>query len=596
MLFVPPPKITPTDFLPAAEAAKLANVRLVSPPSQWDDEITQNVIREHPFLPTDQIVVSFRQKDETNGYALGSVTFANMPHISLPVIIANRELSPIDIMVVSNTGTGSSDVDQGSGDMTEDKVLPLTEENFSRAEDMAQLGAPVPDHQIQGVGYTEDGYNLRLPFRGRTVVASLMGASVEAKNNLGAILSQDKQASAGFLLNGTGDVVESWLAAREPVNAAMNKLASVAIEVGEAKIATVFPKEMEVASMFAESVIVEGGFSKVAVKVDVVDLANPEKGLSSLLVYADGTFGSAPAKVAAMDDGQDAAARAAQVISKIASVALTRGTYLMFQIDEHFTRPAKLASISARDDQRAVTLRLEDDLARSYSVILDRRVKTAQHIDGTWVIPMVSKVFQLSGVSTSAPMEPVKVAEWFDRQLPDQLVVKDGQCSLSIRGEAFGGQCSEEKMATILNSWISNGPAILAQAKTSGHIRFASTIPVDVHETIKKANAIRALPELAKRVVSDLGMSMDLAVKLAASIGDPQSVDMVLGTGFLTEDNLSDFVSMGSELDETIGKLARLLLAIRMGFPGDESATVVAMKSLQRIKERLGSAMTEVQS
>jgi len=55
-------------------------------------------------------------------------------------------------------------------------------------------------------------------------------------------------------------------------------------------------------------------------------------------------------------------------------------------------------------------------------------------------------------------------------------------------------------------------------------------------------------------------------------------------------------VSMSDQLEEVVGKLARLLLAIRMGFPGDESATVVAMKALQRVKERLEAAMTEVQA
>jgi hypothetical protein len=87
---------------------------------------------------------------------------------------------------------------------------------------------------------------------------------------------------------------------------------------------------------------------------------------------------------------------------------------------------------------------------------------------------------------------------------------------------------------------------------------------------------------------------MDKAIKLAATIGDPQCADAILGTGFLTPDNLAEFASLHAEFDDSVQKLARLLLAIRMGFPGDAGATAVAMKSLQRVSEDLESAMQEV--
>lgn len=596
MLFATPPKINPADYLPAEDAAKVASVRLVSPPSQWDDEITQNVMREHPYIPQDQIVVNFRQRDDTNGYAIGSVGLANMPHISIPVIITNREMSPLDVMVVSRTGTGSTDVDQGSGDMTEDRVMPLTEENFAMTQDMSQIGRPVADQDIQGVGYTEDGYNMRLPFRGRTVVAEAIGATETQKAVLGAILSKDKQAAAGFLLNNTTDVLQSWLDAGAPRNGAAAKLASAQIETHPAKIASTFPKELLTSDVFVADVVVEGGNVKTAMRIDVVDLATPAKGTVPILVFSDSSYVPAPTKVATVDTGASEDARAAEVVGAIKAGELQRGTYLMFQLGEHFTRPAKLASIQVREDQRAVTLRLEDDLARSYSIVLDRRVKTASFSDGQWVLPMVSKVFRLAGMSEELPMPMEKVAEWFERRLPDLLVASDGQFAVSIRGEAFGGQMSETKMASVLSSWISNATELMEIAKAGGHVRFASDLPTTATEVIKAASALQGIAKLAKAALPDLSMPLEKAVKLAASIGDPQAVDAVLGTGFLTEDNLTEFVSMSDQLGEVVEKLARLLIAIRMGFPGDESATVVAMKSLQRVKERLEAAMTEVQA
>jgi hypothetical protein len=52
----------------------------------------------------------------------------------------------------------------------------------------------------------------------------------------------------------------------------------------------------------------------------------------------------------------------------------------------------------------------------------------------------------------------------------------------------------------------------------------------------------------------------------------------------------------GVRPEDVVGKLARLLLAIRLGFPGDEVSTAVAMKSLQRVVEYLRSATQEVEA
>jgi hypothetical protein len=232
-------------------------------------------------------------------------------------------------------------------------------------------------------------------------------------------------------------------------------------------------------------------------------------------------------------------------------------------------------------------------MGNGYNVTLDRRVKTAQNVDGSWILPMASKVFQLAGPSAEAPMASAKVAEWFDRRLPDCLTAADGQFSLTVRGQPVGGIVGEAAMASKLAKLISNGSELIAQAKTAGHVRFDSAIPATLEGLTKQAEQIMSLPGLASAAIADIRMPMDKALKLAAAIGDPEGADMVLGTGFLTEDNLSEFVALSAQLGDVVSKLARLLLAIRLGMPGDESATVVAMKALQRVRERLETAMTE---
>jgi hypothetical protein len=102
------------------------------------------------------------------------------------------------------------------------------------------------------------------------------------------------------------------------------------------------------------------------------------------------------------------------------------------------------------------------------------------------------------------------------------------------------------------------------------------------------------LSPVLKKAAAEISIPLEKAVKLAAAIGDDDGVDAVLGAGFLTEDNLAEFVGLSGQFEECVSKLARLLLAVRMGFPGDESATVVAMKALARVADRLQSATQEV--
>ena len=586
MLFLTPESIDPSQYLPQDEVKKIAGIRLSSPPSQWDDEITQIFVRDHAYAPADQVVVNFRQKDDIDGYAIGNISFANMPHLNIPVVIKNRELSPLDVLIY-NKNVGA-DTNEAVGDMTEDSVVPLTEENFAKAQDLTALGTPVRDVDVQGVGFSEDGYNLRLPFRGRTVVAEALGASEEKKKEFEKQLT--KQACAGFLLNGTQGIVENWLNAKAP-KGLESKVAEY--EVGEAKIASALPIEISVSNMLAGNVVVDDATTKVAVKVDTVDLSSAEKGIKTIFVFEDGSYCNAPAKVACLDDGVSEDAKALSIVEKIANAQLKNGAYFMFKLDDHLTYPAKVASTQIREDQQSVLLQLENDLAQKYEVCLDRRVKIATRSGNTWVLPMTSKVLQVSGYSTNPPMDIPKVASWIDRQLPDSIVKDGEQYSLNIRGEALVSQVTEEKIAGVLNTWLSNGDKLLEEVKAHGFVKFASEIPKTIAETVKVANAISSMPKEVKKAVAEFGMPMAKAVKLAALLNDPQAVDSVLGTGFLTEDNIAEFSGLQHQLDDTVSKLARLLLAIRMGFPGDESATVVAMKSLQRVKERLATSIPE---
>lgn len=618
-LFLEPPQIDPWEYLPEAEARKTAGIKLTSPPSYWSDEITQTLLRDHPYIPAERIVVNFKKKDEAQGNALGFVGVAGAPRASIPVIIVNRELKPLDVLVLRS---GDVESEESVGDMQDDQVLPLNEDTFSLAMDAGEIGTPVHSMDVKNTTWSEDGSALRLPFRGRTVIASVMGAT-EAQKEAFAKLLLDKTILAGFAARGGGsdqawlegydiktaeslaptmvDVVNAWLSAPEPGNAVRVKMASAPLARAEAVSYADFPVEVSSDQFLAAQVCCDGGEFKTAAVFEAVDLVNPLAGINRWMIFEDGSYCQAPEKVAiAQDPDQDALC--GQVMDKLATRSLHRGAVLSFVVPDgdttRFTVPAKLASIVSDESHGSVQLSMSDPLGRVFPVVLSRGVKVAMldESSGAWVLPIGAGVLQLNGDLESLPLEPAKVASHIQSSLPDSLVCAGGQFTLTVGGSPFQGavQVGEEKMASVLHDWFENGAELLEMVKEAGYVRFDSNLSAIHEEATKQASVYQDFPLVAKTFLREAAMPLDKAVKLAAAIGNPQGADAVLGAGFLTEDNLAEFVGLGGQFEETVGKLARLLLAVRLGFPGDESATVVAMKSLQRVADKLNSAVQEV--
>lgn len=594
-LILEPSRVDPKEFAAIAPGAKTAGARLTSPPAYWDDEISQILIREHPYIPLDRATVTFTRRDDTSGMGTGYVSIVGSPQVSIPIVIKNWELAPLDILIVQRRDTSSSS-EQQSNSMDANDVMPLNEDTFRHALDTGSLGEPVPMHQQLQTGHSEDGSSLRLPFRGRTVLASVIGATEAQKQKLAAALEANRNVLIGFVHNGTGGVIDEWLSAPEPSKTAVTKIANAPIELPNAVMANL-PANLESFSakdILAADVFVSDETMKTAVAIDAIDLF---RGTSARwLLFDDSTYARANLdltgfKLAEADEDKAVAA----VLEKTSTAALRLGQTLVFHTGGIFTAPCKLSRLASFNDQRSVELTLTDDLGVQHRVVLDGRVKEAMHDDarGTWVLPMATKVLALGEYQTLPVMEPGKVASALAKMVPDTLICNAGQWSLTVNNEPFVTATSGEKMAGVLNSFVSNADELMKVAHRDGSVRFASRIPETAQELVKQANRLRSLPADFKAACAELSIPLEKAVKLAASIGDPSGVDAVLGAGFLTEDNVAEFVGLADQFEQAVGKLARLLLAIRLGLPGDESATVVAMKALSRVAERLRSAGIE---
>lgn len=598
-LFIEPPKIDAAEYLPAAEAMKLAGTRLMSPPAGWGDEVVQALGREYPFIPLDRVLISFRNKDDSRGYALGHIAITGAPRIRIPVIIKDWELAPLDLMVLHTSS--DQDLEQGSGDMEDDQVIPLTEEAFNQALDSGSPGELVQGNLIRGAAWSEDGSSLRLPYRGRVVVAAAMGATQAQRDALVAGLKANKQASAGFVLNNTTDVLESWLNAAEPKRTVQTKLASAMVKRGHAERLLMVPDEKAASDVAAARIFVEGDVVKTAVCFDGVDLANPAV-INRWLVFEDGACVRSPEKLAVVaGDESSIPDFANRVLTKIATAQLLRGSEVVLRVDDMMTAPLKVASIAVSQSQGTMTVEFESTMGQRVPVVFQPGVKTSAFAgaDG-WVLPVDTNVLQVrtGDVSRPEPIEPSKLAGRILHVFPDELRCSNGVFTLAVRGEPMDIIQQDEKTAAAkLNLYVDNADEVIAWAKEAaktdgfgaGLVRFDAEISQTKKAIAEQIGVYEAFPVKAAELIASIGMPLDKAIKLAAAIGSPDAVDSVLGTGFLTEDNISEFFGLSGQFEETVEKLARLLYAIRIGFPGDESATGVAMKSLQRVTDRLRS-------
>ncbi len=595
-LFVLPPTISATDYLTPEAARKTAGVRLVSPPGAWSDEILQTLLRDHPYLPHDRLIVNFKQRDDAMGYAVGYISVMDTPRVSIPVVITARELKPMDIMIVrSPQQAGEMGTQEGAGSTSDDRVLPLTEQNFDGASDASGIGETVLPGDIRGSQYTEDGSAMRLPMRGRTVLAHVLGATDAQKTAFAAVLKADPTIVAGFHVHGLADVVDAWFGAPAPANKIASKVAGLPVNVSYAKTLDTLPTALETSTLSAATVFLNDGTAKTAMAFSAIDLTNPTAGLADWFAFEDGTYCKAAAQVVGIP--QDASAAGA-VVEKLAAASLRRGADVVFSVADAITAPLKVASIQVDEAAGSYHVALTTPFGATVNVLLAKGVKVASFddADGTWIFPLDTKVLQLKAYAEEhqQPAGVGKVAAILASQVPDQLVVDNGQWSMTIGNEAIFTNVGKTAALQHINHWMANGAEIAAAAEAKGHLRFDSGMSETAASIAEQKKTAAVIPGLVAAELKALAMPLAAAAKLAAAIGRPDCADAILGTGFLNEDNLADFMQLEGTFEQTVEGLARLLLAIRMGLPGDENATAVAMKALQRVTERLQSANQEV--
>jgi hypothetical protein len=133
----------------------------------------------------------------------------------------------------------------------------------------------------------------------------------------------------------------------------------------------------------------------------------------------------------------------------------------------------------------------------------------------------------------------------------------------------------------------------LAQAERKGICDLHATRKV---ESFK--NKMASAREIAREYINKFQIPQINLIKEAAALTDEASVDSVLSLGFLTPENAAAYLESLDTFEQTVRKLAELLIAVRLGMKDVPEAaaskalsgTEVVLQGLKSMKLRVGEA------
>jgi len=647
-------KTRPVTFEKTA-AAKL----LGEAPDQWSQEILAQLYSQHSYLGSYKVDLQIQGQDEEKGYLYGyflvsqpqqepepglnsgdvtrpSVAMEEQQTaqggdatVRIPVIVKSRRLFSIDVMI------------DGQG-----VFQPLTEERLSQSMANPEMfeatrAQPTPTQQsgeytppstqgmakagslLAGVHLSEatreaflakiDGPELLYAldnnpaFRdavGKVYKTKTAGAEVSyvtrAKMFLPATASVLEQADGGYLLrsaNASAYEPEELFISREDADLLPSHLLPALQKEGNVLISIEAPHQADETEF---SLVKEAGTYAVATKAGDV-----EEGYVIPQVY-DYTGSPIDLQLYLGPHGYDlqekiAGAHLGNDLGFFAPTFVPRGEGVFASPDgQAATMPITLTAGVASGKEHYLLGETE---------LGPVRIKTASHLQrpfgmgrDTCVVPDTWK-FIPTGQQTLLQTSPYLAKH------AAAMSDKGYEVVLRGRGEySFSGGCGVDSLPTTQREGLSVSGALLmlgclgfedegareklAQADIEGQVVLHGGREICSFSSRFERSKVKVASQFAQ-----LRMTPVHLIKEAAVLGDETAVDTVLALGFLTPDNIEVFLQGLDTMEETVRKLAELLISARLGLQDvQDTAVERAMSGVDKTISGLKAIQVRLQS
>jgi len=517
------------------ETEKVAIFKLSDNVNNWSEEIITHINEDIPFLSKIPYEIVMKKIDKELGYGLGSVVI-KIPNVqaAIPIIINKKKLSPLDVLMIG---------EEEAMPLTEDSLLILTQKNQSLGKMTEMKNSGLVDRITAG---SSDESGHMPPNYGKYTFGHVYNANQKDIDEFNELI-KEARFIAGFKAKNLTTPQLSF----KPKGKISNPIKKIPGSV----VKTASNLLHELNKTGSVMIVDQNNNIHKGIFVNDVRTLDGEKVAHKLFISKKGY--SYQEKIAGKEITEKIAGETNYSINDDI-VIITNGYALEPMKVLSKTNGEKLACVNHLGQKRTVFLSNIGNVTKTAAGYLVPKKST--------IIKIGSRIKALNNDDKLVKLASAKGNKTYVTCIPE--------CN-SFSNEKIGtfNNLSDHRFAQVMNGFYSNGEELIKQA--SGKSLVLTGIDYNPVVDVKKD-----ISKIAKLSVED-------SLKLAANLTSPESVDAVLSLGFINEQNVNEYVEMIPELEEVVNHLAKILINVRLGMPGDEAAIRHAMKYLQKVIDGL---------
>ena len=569
-------------FITPREAEKVASVAVSQDSTRWTKEIISSALKSFPELGNVPLQVRYVQKDLAKGAAVASI---DADGFSIPAIIADFQLSPLDVIVVNGV------------------MLPLVRETLADLMQNPTAFASVSKGKKDlTTNVFESPLSVPSEYAGTSYSATgdsnfidKVSSFIEKKDYEHMLSEISKPENyAGFVKNNTIDVLDkiSALEVTDVVDFTEAALHNLPID-----------RQLVIEDSFGNKTVKQAN-SRLDYVWDVKS-DNPDNepmkcaadtNVSDVSDYEPGNTYQIDDEILYLTKAGEYYMFDADGMVKIASDSHTfeiegtepnLGDHGVFITGNSATKPFEVTGVQKVAGAGNYEIKGWDGLKTATYIpirgINDDTLIPHEEYNNTYYVPGNSKFCKLAG-NLHVTFDQI------DADIAKNYVERDDIGLYSLTGPGFAKYAEthvlrdltheEAKWASLHCGANETDLSKVDKLVPNSHVKLAATIESPI-TTSELETAVQAHYDT---IIGDIPTFKKVMVKEAASVADKNSVDAILSLGMINKRNIMEYISLLPEYEQVLSELAKLLVASRLGLPSVVDSDVKdAMEAFARV-------------
>lgn len=552
-------------FIKQTQFTKVAYDQASRASTDWTKDVLESFYNQFPIFTNTAVRVEWKKKDEDKGYGLGIIIVERGQGLTIPIIIEQLNIYPFDTAFIGEA------------------VMPLTEWNiqeFASGKSAFQRTVPKDSGDISDALFNPSFSQVIYPnYKVASFIEKLQGnITKEAKDHILHTVQNNKSIAEGFKQNKTYEVIEKIASLKEMetvdikdfISKDLNRDIHYIYKTGRFNYKAIFgnsevdnPVELELSSSMAEKL----PHVKTA-KCSCAQLKTAELRKIGTFQVKDRDY-----KLSIDETGNYVEIpQGLQVTtSKTWDLAdkLEPNTEGIFKFGEVVTPVFRVLSVYTEKNKTMIDTfnGLEKtSYVKMYGIQEPYKEKNITYI------PIDTQFIKLSH-------QDKFVDNWLEGKVANR-VIKTAEDAYTLNGPVFMKYAEMHRIKDI-SEHDTKWAMIACRAEQSDIDKLSSLKTGDTYSLKSCLHVPVALEKIAAVVEQQNEenakaikvLAVDL-IKEAATVPDAPTVDAILSLGFITKDNIAQYIEMIPEYERVCDSLAKLLMTTRIGFKAINEAVL----------------------